>query len=35
MMFHVLSDLAADDATAVWSGTAEAVYLSRTRPGAP
>jgi L-fuconolactonase len=35
MMFHVSSDLTADDAAAMWSGTAEAVYLSRTRPGAP
>ena len=33
MMFDVLTDLTADEAAAVWSGTAEATYLSRTRRG--
>jgi len=34
MMSDVLSDLTADQAAAVWSGTAEATYLSRVRRGA-
>ena len=30
---EVLADLSADDAATVWSGTAEAIYLSRVRGG--
>lgn len=35
MMFDVLDDVTADEAAAVWSGTADAIYLSRTRRDAP